>query len=128
MAHVYNNLYEDIGFGKNFGYSLGIGIGSNFIVENNYFGYHKSGIICWFDRADIDDKNSSVLYYKGNIPNLKNKNSIYSENDKLKDYKLHVKEEKMYDIPYAYELETVEKIKKNLKYFAGAGKKIEILK
>lgn len=126
-VHAYNNLYENIGYGRDFGYSLGIGIGSNFIVENNYFGKHKSGIICWFDKSDINDKNSSKLYYHGNLPNLKNKNSIYSEIDKMKDYKLHVKKEKMYDIPYTYELESVKEIKKNLKYFAGANKKVEIL-
>ena len=127
-VHVYNNLYEDIGYGRDFGYSLGLGIGSDFIVENNYFGNHKSGIMCWFDKSDINDKNSSTLYYHGNFPNLRDKDSIYSEIDKLKDYKLHIKKEKMYDIPYSYEPESVKKIKKSLKYFAGANKKVQILK
>lgn len=127
-VHVYNNLYENIGYGRDFGYSLGLGIGCDFIVENNYFGFHKSGIISWFDKSDISDKSNSILYYYGNFPNLKDKNSIYTEVDKLKDYKLHIKEEKMYDIPYSYELESVNKIKRYLKYFVGANKKIQILK
>lgn len=126
-VHIYNNLYEDIGYGRNFGYSLGIGTGSNFIAENNYFGKHKSGIISWFDKSDNNDNSFSQLFYKDNVPDLKNKNSIYSEIDNLKDYKLHIKKEKMFDIPYVYELEKVKTIKKNLKYFAGANKKIQIL-
>lgn len=127
-VHIYNNLYEDIGYGREWGYSLGLGIGSNFIVENNYFGFHKSGIIGWFDKSDVNDKSNSTLYYRGNFPNLEDKDSIYTKIDKLKDYKLHIKEEKMYDIFYDYKLEPVNKIKKCLKYLVGANKKIKILK
>jgi len=128
-VHIYNNYYENIGNRKiNFGYSLGPGIGCKFIVENNYFGFHQSGIVNWYDKSNINDESCAVLYYQGNFPELKNRNSKYSEIDKLKNYKLHVKKEKIYDIPYYYQLESVRKIKKELINFAGANKKIQIYK
>lgn len=127
--HIYNNLYENIGKdGITFSYSLGPGIGSKFIAENNFFNYNGFAVIHWFDKSNIDDKSLSILYYKGNVPDLDDKTSIYSDVDKLKNYKLHIDEEKPFKIPYSYELQNAKILKKQLTEFAGANKKLKILK
>ena len=124
-VHIYNNLYENIGNKDiGFGYSLGPGIGSRFIAENNYFGFDRSAIIDWFDKSDAGDKSLAVLYYKGNIPELKSSMSVYSEIDNLKSYEPHIKKEKPFDITYFYELEGAAALKKRVAKAAGANKKI----
>jgi pectate lyase len=67
QMHIYNNYYNQIGVSGNAGYSLGPGIGSQFIVENNYFGTHQSYILKYFDSsASIEATTFSKFYHAGN--------------------------------------------------------------
>ena len=126
-VHVYNNLYKNIGNkDRNFGYSLGIGIGCNFIVENNFFENSQYAIIDWFDKSKIKEQSLALLYYKGNIPSLKDEIITYSQTDELNNYKIHLKEEKVFIIPYYYELEDSKLIKRKVAKYAGVKDKIKI--
>ena len=66
QLHIYNNYYNTIGTSGNGGYTLGPGIHSQYIVENNYFSnwYTSSCLVKYFDSST--DHNSSKLYQSGN--------------------------------------------------------------
>lgn len=69
QVHIYNNYYNEIGIEANGGYSLGPGIGSQFIVENNYFDKHQTKkILKYFDTSKDGSSAAtfSRLYQSGN--------------------------------------------------------------
>ena len=51
QLHIYNNYYNDIGTSGNNGYALGPGIGSQYIVEGNYFGSFQNKIVQYADSS-----------------------------------------------------------------------------
>ena len=51
QLHIYNNYYNSIGTSGNGGYALGPGIGSQYIVEGNYFGSFKNTIVQYADSS-----------------------------------------------------------------------------
>jgi pectate lyase len=107
QMHIYNNYYNNIGVPNNNGYSLGPGYGSQFIVENNYFGAHTAlggiGIIKYFDPSENSSSGTfSRFYQSGNIPLLGNENCSYDGVDKLKDFSAHLSAAKPWTIPYPY--------------------------
>jgi len=68
QMHIYNNYWNDIGNSDNVGYSLGPGIGSQYIVENNYFGNFadNSSIVEYFDSSADSASTLSKFYQSGN--------------------------------------------------------------
>lgn len=100
QIHLYNNCYENIGTPGNSGYSLGPGIGSQFIVENNYFGSHQGKILRVSDSSAAGSETFYRLYNKGNKPELNSSNS--------EKYKEHHVEVMPWKIGYEYTLKAPE--------------------
>lgn len=110
-VHLYNNVYDKIGTSKNSGYSLGPGIGSQFVVESNYFGTHAGKILRYADKSKKGDATFSNLYVSGNSPELNDSNS--------EQFTLHHSETKPFEINYAYTLDSVDDVKANVPNLAG---------
>lgn len=110
-VHLYNNVYDKIGTSKNSGYSLGPGIGSQFVVESNYFGTHAGKILRYADKSKKGDATFSNLYVSGNSPELNDSNS--------ESFTLHHSETKPFEINYDYTLDSVDDVKANIPSFAG---------
>ncbi len=111
QIHIYNNVYDQIGTSENSGYSLGPGIASQFIVENNYFGVHANKILRYADKSKPGDKTLSKLYNKGNMPELSPSNS--------EEYNKHHVEEMPWKILYDYSLMSADQAKKTVPLEAG---------
>jgi pectate lyase len=129
QMHIYNNYYNNIGVPNNNGYSLGPGYGSQFIVENNYFGAHTAlsgaGIVKYFDPSENSSSGTfSRFYQSGNIPVLGNANCSYDGVDKLKDFSAHLTGTMPWAIPYDYTPEPAAGL--NASIPAGAGSRMRI--
>ncbi len=124
--HIYNNYYDKIGNSENTGSSLGPGIGSLYVVENNFFGEHAGTIVKYYDKSDAKAKTFSKFFHKGNLPELTDKNCSYDKVDKLKAFKKHVVNEKPFAIPYTYALEEAATLKDTVPALVGSGKPIKI--
>jgi pectate lyase len=125
--HVYNNYYNNIGVPNNAGYSLGPGIGSQFIVENNYFGTHTgqsgNGIVKYFDSsATATASTFSRFYQSGNIPVLTAAHCTFDSVEKVRNFETHLTTEKPWVIPYVYTLENASGL--DVSVPAGAGTKL----
>ncbi len=112
QIHIYNNVYDQIGTEKNHGYSLGPGIGSLFIVENNFFGAHKGKILRYADKSKAEDSTFSKLFVSGNQTELDSSNS--------EEFEKHAVAEKPFNIPYEYALSPVADAEKSVRENAGA--------
>nr|MCR5724473.1 polysaccharide lyase family 1 protein [Treponema sp.] len=79
QVHIYNNYYDSIGTSGNGGYTLGPGINSQYIVENNYFGswYTSSCLVKYFDGSASSDDTLSKFYQSGNNVTISNSNVSY---------------------------------------------------
>lgn len=120
QMHIYNNVYEDIGI-----YSLGPGIASMYIVENNYFGSHKGSVVRYFDKTtSTTEETFSKFYHSGNTPAITT--STYDGVDALNDFSKHVVNEKPWTIPYSYNPETADIVKNTVPTKAGSGDSVEI--
>ncbi len=125
QLHIYNNFYDQIGIPENSGSSLGPGVGSMYVVENNCFGRHQETIIKYYDSsASAKAKTFSKIYQSGNIPELKS--ATFDKVDKTKNFKAHLVTEKPFEIPYEYTLEDAASIKASLPAAAGANKKMTV--
>lgn len=106
QVHIYNNYYNDIGIKENGGYSLGPGIGSQFIVENNYFGTHNTpkSILKYFDTSAGGSSAStfSRLYQDGNNVTFSSSN-MATDGDKASVVTEHLVSSKPWTINYVYE-------------------------
>ncbi|MDE5797953.1 MAG: polysaccharide lyase family 1 protein [Treponemataceae bacterium] len=126
QVHIYNNYYNDIGIKENGGYSLGPGIGSQFIVENNYFGKHQtSTILKYFDNSGDDPSAAtfSRLYYNGNNVTFSNTNMAKDKLEKASDVTAHLTTTaKPWTINYTYEPETNSELPALIPTAAGTDK------
>jgi pectate lyase len=128
QMHIYNNYYNNIGVPNNAGYSLGPGVGSQFIVENNYFGTHTGqggkGIVKYFDiSATTQAATFSRFYQSGNIPVLTADHCTFDgSTEKVRDFNAHLTTEKPWTIPYDYSLESASALVVTVP--AGAGTKL----
>lgn len=126
QMHIYNNYYNNIGVPNNAGYSLGPGIGSQFIVENNYFGSHTgqsgNGIVKYFDSSTADAATFSRFYQSGNIPVLTAAHCTFDSVERVKDFNAHATDQKPWTIPYSYTLENASGLDVSIP--AGAGPKL----
>ncbi|MBQ0050873.1 MAG: polysaccharide lyase family 1 protein [Treponema sp.] len=118
QIHIYNNVYEQIGVDGNSGYSLGPGIASLFIVENNSFGSHKGKILRYADSSQPEDSTFSKLYVSGNVPEL---NASTAE-----QFERHKVEDKPFAIYYDYTALPATEVKAIVPTLAGSGKTVVI--
>lgn len=117
-VHLYNNVYDQIGTDGNSGYSLGPGIGSQFIIEKNTLGSHKGMILRYADKSKPTDETFSRFYINGNVPELNASNS--------EKFNEHLSKEKPFNIEYKYSLSEVKENEKIVKEQAGATLKIKV--
>ena len=118
QIHIYNNVYNQIGTNGNSGYSLGPGIGSLFIVENNSFGTHAGKILRYNDSSTPDSATFSKLYVSGNDTELDASNS--------EQFDRHHVTEKPFAVPYDYSPVTASKAKETVPAEAGSGYEVVI--
>jgi pectate lyase len=121
--HIYNNYYNNIGVPNNSGYSLGPGYGSQFIVEDNYFGVHRASIVKYYDKSQESDGTFSRFYHSGNIPALSASNCSYDSVEKVRDFTKHETAVKPWTIPYSYTPEPAAGLFTSIP--AGAGSRLE---
>ncbi|MBD5426328.1 MAG: polysaccharide lyase family 1 protein [Treponema sp.] len=107
QVHIYNNYYNDIGIEDNGGYSLGPGIGSQFIVENNCFGKHQtSKILKYFDTSKNGSSAAtfSRLYQSGNNVTFSSSN-MATDGDTASSVTDHLTTSVPWTIKYTYSKE-----------------------
>jgi pectate lyase len=121
QMHVYNNYYNNIGVTGNSGYSLGPGYGSQFIVENNYFGSHLAAIVRYFDKSQENDGTFSRFYHNGNIPALSASNCSYDGVETVRNFAKHETPAKPWVIPYIYTPDPAEDLAASIPAGAGSG-------
>lgn len=126
QMHIYNNVYDNIGIKENTGSSLGPGIASQYIVENNYFGKHAGSIVKYYDPSEKNAPTFSRIYHRGNIPELSDAVCSYDKVDKLKSFRAHETSEMPWSIPYSYTLESAEEARNTVPSAAGSGKTVTI--
>ena len=106
-VHLYNNYYDNIGINGNGGYSLGPGIGSQYIVENNYFGTHQGKVfVKYFDSsASTSATTFSKLYHNGNNVTFSSSNMAKDSAEKASpnDVTKHLVSNAPWTIRYEYE-------------------------
>ena len=109
QLHIYNNYYNDIGISGNGGYSLGPGIGSQYIVENNYFGTHQNKILKYFDTSTGGSSAStfSKLYQNGNNVTFSSSN-MATDKDTASSVTDHLVSSAPWTISYEYKGEMSE--------------------
>ena len=123
QVHLYNNYYNIIGNSGNAGYSLGPGIGSQFIVENNYFGTHHSKILKYFDTSSDGSSAStfSKLYQKDNNVTFTSSN-MTTDGDTASSVTDHLVTSAPWTIDYTYEPATVSNLPTLIPTVAGVDK------
>ena len=120
-AHIYNNYFDNIGTNENKGSSLGPGIGSMYVVENNFFGKHAQTAVKYYDKSEKTDPTFSKFYQSGNIPQLNASNCAYDKVDKTNDFEAHLTSEKPFAINYNYSLDETSSLNEATVKKAGAG-------
>ena len=127
QVHIYNNYYNNIGTSGNGGYTLGPGINSQFIVENNNFGtwYTSSCLVKYFDGSASGADTLSKFYQSGNNVTISNSNVSYDSAEKLEDFDTnHNSSTKPWTINYDYSsaLETASGLSTSIPNAAGTDK------
>lgn len=128
QIHIYNNVYDDIGVPKNTGYMFGPGIGSNYIIENNYLGSHLSSMAGFYDKSKSPkDSTFARIYQSGNSVEMTAKDMTFQGSTSVHNFENHVSATKMFKIPYAYEMSSWEEAKADVMENYGANKQVEII-
>ena len=128
QLHIYNNYYNKIGTSGNGGYSLGPGIGSQFIVESNYFGTHQYKILKYFDSsASTTASTFSKLYATGNTPELSDSTSAIDSTEKTgatasNAYTTHKASSAPWTINYTYKADAASNLPTLIPAAAGTDK------
>lgn len=127
QVHIYNNYYNNIGTSGNGGYTLGPGINSQFIVENNNFGtwYTSSCLVKYFDGSASGADTLSKFYQSGNNVTISNSNVSYDSAEKLEDFDTnHNSSTKPWTINYDYSsaLETASGLSTSIPNATGTDK------
>lgn len=127
-AHIYSNYFQNIGTDENKGSSLGPGIGSMYIVENNFFGKHAQTILKYYDSSSMEDASFSKIYQQGNIPLLTAKDCAYDKVDLTNNFEAHLTSEKPFAINYSYTCDPAAALEDKTVKVCGAGKKMGLEK
>lgn len=120
--HIYNNVYENIGIPENSGYIFGPGIGSLYIIQNNYIGKTQGDVLKYFDKSEKTDSTFSKIYQEGNSKTITEANTGFDKVEKTRALKLHLSDKPVFEIPYAYSLENAGSIKDSVIAKAGSNK------
>lgn len=103
QLHIYNNYYNSIGTSGNGGYALGPGIGSQYIVEGNYFGSFQQKIVQYADSsASTSASTLSKFYQKNNSKTLTSSDVKFDSAEKVKDWSAHETSTAPWTITYSY--------------------------
>ncbi len=134
QVHLYNCYWNSIGFsgaddntsGSNGGFMLGPGIGSQYIVENNYFGtLNVSGatVIKYFDKTESTSTATlSKIYLNGNNKTFSTDNdATYDSVNKLK-LTSHLSSTKPWTPGYSYTPSEASSLPKLIPAAAGVDK------
>lgn len=122
--HIYNNVYDQIGYKTNPGYSIGPGTNGQFIVENNYFGEHKGKIVDWYDQSS--NEGQRLKYYESGNNVLSYSTSIIKGFPLDENIARYIVKKPSWKIPYSYKAQKWEDAKKTVLENAGAGKEVAI--
>ncbi|WP_443737962.1 pectate lyase family protein [Treponema sp.] len=124
QLHIYNNYYNAIGTDGNGGYALGPGIGSQFIVEGNYFGSFKQKIVQYADSSTSKDAATlSKFYQKNNNKTLTSDDVKFDSAEKnVKDWNAHNTNTPPWEITYNYKAEDCSGLPVSIPNAAGTDK------
>lgn len=123
QLHIYNNYYNAIGTSGNGGYALGPGIGSQYIVEGNYFGSFQQKIVQYADSsASASASTLSKFYQKDNSKTLTSSDVKFDSAEKVKDWSAHETSTAPWTITYDYQAESYSVLPELIPNAAGADK------
>lgn len=123
QLHIYNNYYNSIGTSGNGGYALGPGIGSQFIVEGNYFGSFQQKIVQYADSsASKEAATLSKFYQKNNSKTLTSNDVKFDSAEKVKDWSAHETTTAPWTINYSYTADNYSVLPELIPNAAGADK------
>lgn len=124
QLHIYNNYYNSIGTSGNGGYALGPGIGSQFIVEGNYFGSFKNTIVQYADSsASASASTLSKFYQKDNSKTLTSSDIKFDSAEKhVKDWSAHETSTAPWTIAYSYTADSYSDLPSLIPSSAGTDK------
>lgn len=123
QLHIYNNYYNAIGTSGNGGYALGPGIGSQFIVEGNYFGSFQQKIVQYADSsASASASTLSKFYQKDNSKTLTSRDVKFDSAEKVKDWSAHETSTAPWTITYDYKAESYSVLPELIPNAAGTDK------
>ena len=123
QLHIYNNYYNSIGTSGNGGYALGPGIGSQYIVEGNYFGSFQQKIVQYADSsASASASTLSKFYQKDNSKTLTSSDVKFDSAEKVKDWSAHETSTAPWTITYDYQAESYSVLPELIPNAAGADK------
>lgn len=123
QLHIYNNYYNSIGTSGNGGYALGPGIGSQYIVEGNYFGSFKNTIVQYADSSASKSASTlSKFYQKDNSKTLTSSDVKFDSAEKVKDWSAHETSTAPWTITYDYKAESYSVLPELIPNAAGADK------
>lgn len=123
QLHIYNNYYNAIGTSGNGGYALGPGIGSQYIVEGNYFGSFQQKIVQYADSStNASASTLSKFYQKDNSKTLTSSDVKFDSAEKVKDWSAHETSTAPWTITYDYKAESYSVLPELIPNAAGADK------
>ena len=123
QLHIYNNYYNAIGTSGNGGYALGPGIGSQFIVEGNYFGSFQQKIVQYADSsASASASTLSKFYQKDNSKTLTSSDVKFDSAEKVKDWSAHETSTAPWTITYNYKADSYSDLPSLIPSSAGTDK------
>lgn len=123
QLHIYNNYYNAIGTSGNGGYALGPGIGSQYIVEGNYFGSFQQKIVQYADSsASASASTLSKFYQKDNSKTLTSSDIKWDSAEKVKDWSAHETSTAPWTITYDYKAESYSVLPELIPNAAGTDK------
>ena len=124
QLHIYNNYYDAIGTSDNGGYALGPGIGSQFIVEGNYFGTFQKTIVQYADSSTSTSADTlSKFYQKNNSKTLTSSDVKFDSAEKyVKDWSAHETSTAPWTITYSYTADSYSDLPSLIPASAGTDK------
>lgn len=124
QLHIYNNYYNLIGTSGNGGYALGPGIGSQYIVEGNYFGSFKNTIVQYADSSESASASTlSKFYQKDNSKTLTSSDIKFDSAEKyVKDWSAHETSTAPWTIAYSYSADSYSDLPSLIPSSAGTDK------
>lgn len=123
QLHIYNNYYNDIGTSGNNGYALGPGIGSQYIVEGNYFGSFQNKIVQYADSSTSTSATTlSKFYQKNNSKTLTSSDVKFDSAEAIKNWSEHETSTAPWTITYDYTADSCSDLPTTIPNKAGADK------